>query len=69
MADSVLAATISNAGPALTGGSGKAHQQEVSISDTAFSGARGLVQVNQSAGSGNATANNFVLSVQAGTKP
>ncbi|HEX5464277.1 MAG TPA: hypothetical protein VFW88_06135 [Burkholderiales bacterium] len=69
VADSMLATTISNAGPALTGAGNKTRQQSVSISDTAFEGARGLVQVNQSAGSGNATANNFALRVEAGAKP
>lgn len=39
------------------------------IGETAFDGARGLVQVNQVAGSGNATANNFSLSVELGAKP
>lgn len=40
-----------------------------SISDTAFTGARGLVQVNQSAGSGNSTANVFALKANVGVKP
>jgi hypothetical protein len=64
VADSMLATAVSNAGPAGTGADSKTRLGEVSISDTAFKGARGLVQVNQSAGSGNATANNFALSVQ-----
>lgn len=68
VADSTLATTISNAGPALAG-TGGARLQGVSISDSAFEGARGLVQVNQSAGSGNATANNFALRIQAGANP
>jgi hypothetical protein len=38
------------------------------ISDSAFTGSRGLVQVNQSAGSGNRTANNFVIQLELGTK-
>jgi hypothetical protein len=63
----VLSATTSNVVP--TGaGVGKSHQA-VSINDTAFEGAHGLVQVNQSAGSGNSTANNFALQVQLGAKP
>lgn len=36
------------------------------IADSAFSGARGIVQVNQLAGSGNRSANVFALSVSAG---
>jgi hypothetical protein len=67
VAESVLSATTSNAVPTGTG-TGKSHQT-VSINDTAFEGAHGLVQVNQSAGSGNSTANNFALQVQLGAKP
>lgn len=67
VAESVLSAATSNAVP--TGaGAGKSHQA-VSINDSAFDGAHGLVQVNQSAGSGNSTANNFALQVQLGAKP
>jgi hypothetical protein len=67
VAESVLSATTSNAVPTGTGTS-KSHQA-VSINDAAFDGAHGLVQVNQSAGSGNSTANNFALQVQLGAKP
>lgn len=67
VAESVLSATTSNAVPTGTGTS-KSHQA-VSINDTAFEGVHGLVQVNQSAGSGNSTANNFALQVQLGAKP
>ena len=67
VAESVLSAATSNAVPTGTGTS-KSHQT-VSINDTAFDGAHGLVQVNQSAGSGNSTANNFALQVQLGVKP
>lgn len=67
IAESVLSATTSNAVPMDTK-TGKSHQA-ASIHDTAFNGARGLVQVNQSAGSGNSTANNFALQVQSGAKP
>lgn len=40
--------------------------REVSISGTAFTSTSGLVQINQLAGSGNATANSFDLSVSLG---
>lgn len=36
------------------------------IADSAFAGARGIVQINQLAGSGNSTANVFALSIGAG---
>jgi hypothetical protein len=67
VAESVLSATTSNAVP-IDAENSKRHQT-VSIDDTAFHGAHGLVQVNQSAGSGNSTANNFALQVQLGAKP
>lgn len=67
VAESVLSSTTSGAVPiGVVAGKGR---QAVSIHDTAFHGARGLVQVNQSAGSGNSTANNFALQVQMGAKP
>lgn len=37
------------------------------IEDSAFSGARGIMQVNQSAGTGNATSNSFELRLGVGT--
>src|SRR5690606_5569235 len=67
VAESVLSATTSGA-VQIGAGEGNGHQT-VSIHDTAFDGARGRVQVNQSAGSGNSTANNFALQVQLGAKP
>ena len=42
--------------------------RSATIADSAFNGSRGLVQVNQSAGSGNSTANNFVLQLDLGAK-
>lgn len=45
---------------------GNMGRRAISVADTAFRGASGIVQVNQSAGSGNATANSFALRVQAG---
>lgn len=44
-------------------------QREVSIDAGAFNGSKGVVQVNQLAGSGNLTSNSFGLSVSLGTKP
>lgn len=40
-------------------------EQRAAISDSAFAGANGIVQVNQLAGSGNNTANVFALSIGA----
>ena len=42
-------------------------QRLVEIDSTAFSGARGIMQVNQSAGTGNATSNSFELRIGVGT--
>jgi hypothetical protein len=41
--------------------------REASISSDAFRHANGIVQINQAAGAGNATANSFVLRPPAGT--
>lgn len=65
--EGLLAATASGMG--LAGPGKSANMKSASISDAAFRGSRGLVQINQSAGSGNSTANNFVLQLQLGTKP
>jgi len=43
-------------------------QREAVVGDQTFSGTRGIVQLNQAAGSGNATANGFSLNVSAGVR-
>jgi len=47
---------------------GGAQHREAMISESAFNGTSGVVQINQLAGSGNATSNSFGLSVSLGTK-
>jgi hypothetical protein len=66
VAESRLSATSAPIAP--PGGIARARTREAIIADTAFDGARGLIQVNQTAGSGNATANQFVLIFQTGAK-
>ncbi|MEM5316178.1 hypothetical protein [Paraburkholderia sp. JHI869] len=60
-----------SAAAAQNGGHGQTVQaggiREVRIDNAAFRNATGLVQVNQTAGAGNATANSFVLRPPAGT--
>jgi len=64
--DTVLSATAArNGGPRGHAGAGQTF--EASISSDAFKGVTGIVQVNQTAGAGNATANSFVLRPPAGT--
>jgi hypothetical protein len=64
--DTVLSVTAArNGGPRVHAGAGQTF--EASISGDAFKGAAGIVQVNQTAGAGNATANSFVLRPPAGT--
>ncbi len=46
-----------------------ARVREASVSEGAFHGARGVVQINQTAGSNNRTSNQFALQVQTGSKP
>ena len=64
--DGVLSATA-----AKNGGSGQSigvqGVREASISNDAFKNVSGIVQINQTAGAGNATANSFVLRPPAGT--
>ncbi len=62
LADNVLQETLSGEQPPIDGGVLRT-QRAISVEDTAFSGARGLVQLNQSAGSGNRSINNFALRV------
>ncbi len=66
MSESMLSSTT--AGVGLATSETDTGTRSVTISDSAFTGARGLVQVNQSAGSGNSTANNFALQIELGTK-
>lgn len=51
----------------LSQGAGVQHREAV-IGEAAFDGASGVVQINQLAGSGNATSNNFGLSVSLGAE-
>ncbi len=62
LADNALQETLSGAQPPIDGGVLRA-KRAISVEDTAFSGVRGLVQLNQSAGSGNRSINNFALRV------
>ncbi|AKM31946.1 hypothetical protein AB870_20305 [Pandoraea faecigallinarum] len=66
VSDTALSAAISKGGPA---GHNNVNDQfrTASISNDAFRGASGVLQVNQSAGIGNVTANVFVLRPPAGT--
>lgn len=65
--ESMLSATAP--GVTLVGLARSTNFKAASISDTAFQGSRGLVQINQSAGSGNSSANSFVFQLQLGAKP
>lgn len=67
VSESKLAATASGVG--LEGQAKSINLKAASIANTAFEGSRGIVQVNQSAGSGNSTANNFAFQLQLETKP
>lgn len=62
-ADAELAQSISGITPVA---SANGQSRQTTVADTAFSGARGIVQVNQSAGIANATSNSFALRVQLG---
>jgi hypothetical protein len=66
VAAGVLSATVSrNGGPGQS--IGVQSVREANISSDAFKNVSGIVQINQTAGAGNATANSFVLRPPAGT--
>ena len=67
--DNTLAGTLSNAGGLDDKHDGPSGSRDASVGDNAFAGAHGIIQVNQSAGSGNVTANSFALNVNLGAKP
>ncbi|WP_206128740.1 hypothetical protein [Burkholderia sp. Ac-20379] len=66
VSDTELSETASKAG-GLGNPAGGRGMREVSISGDAFKHISGIVQVNQTAGAGNTTANSFVLRPPAGT--
>lgn len=61
IADSVLAETLPNATGLLKTGNDKTSIRDVSVSETAFQNAHGVVQLNQTSGVCNNSANNFAL--------
>lgn len=66
--DSMLAETIPGVAGLVKVGKDRASVRSVSVSETAFHGAQGVVQLNQTAGSGNNSANNFALRLAAEPK-
>lgn len=69
LADSSLAAALPDATLPPEAESGDTGNRTVTLDGATFQGARGLVQVNQAAGSWNNTANNFALRVSVDAKP
>ena len=61
ISDSVLAETLPNATGLVKTGNDKASVRDVSVSETAFQNTHGVVQLNQTAGVCNNSANNFAL--------
>jgi hypothetical protein len=66
VSDSVLSAAVPKGG-GLARANGVHDAREATISNEAFRNVNGIVQINQTAGAGNATANSFVLRPPAGT--
>ncbi|HVE09664.1 MAG TPA: hypothetical protein VNE00_20585 [Paraburkholderia sp.] len=66
VSDSVLSAAVPKGG-GLAQSNGVHDVREATISNEAFRNVNGVVQINQTAGAGNATANSFVLRPPAGT--
>jgi hypothetical protein len=67
VSESLLSATASGLG--LVNADPSSGEKAATISNTAFQGSRGLIQINQSVGSSNSTSNNFAFQLQLGTKP
>jgi hypothetical protein len=67
VSESVLSDTHSGAG--LIDSDATMGNATADIADTAFVGARGLIQINQSAGSRNTTANNFAFQLKLEANP
>ncbi|MFC0398681.1 hypothetical protein [Paraburkholderia rhizosphaerae] len=66
VSDSVLSAAVPKNG-GLARPNGVHDAREATLSNEAFKNVNGIVQINQTAGAGNATANSFVLRPPAGT--
>lgn len=66
LAEVDLAQAVAMPGPNAAADAGRKGQRSISVAETAFRGARGIIQVNQSAGSGNATANSFTMHIMVG---
>ncbi|WP_232243371.1 hypothetical protein [Paraburkholderia sp. SOS3] len=66
VSDSVLSAAVPKNG-GLARANGVHDAREATLSNEAFRNVNGIVQINQTAGAGNATANSFVLRPPAGT--
>ena len=68
IADTVLAEASPNAAGLVNAGKNQVSIRNVSVSETAFKNTTGVVQLNQTAGSGNNSANNFALRLAAEPK-
>lgn len=63
VAESTLEAIVSGPGIVSLADTGHSGLRSATVDDTAFANAHGLVQINQLAGSGNSTANNFAFRI------
>lgn len=68
IADTVLAEASPNAAGLVNAGKNQVSIRNVSVSEAAFKNTAGVVQLNQTAGSGNNSANNFALRLAAEPK-
>lgn len=69
VAENVLGAIVTGHEPVVADEKNGAPLRHASVDESAFKGARGVVQLNQLAGSGNATANSFAVRVSLGGVP
>ncbi len=69
VSENELSMTVSGQPPTQNGSTVGTQHREATIDAKAFSDTKGVVQINQLAGSGNATSNSFGLSVSLGATP
>lgn len=69
VSDSTLAQTVTLPKQAAGGATGAQAPRQTVVGSGAFNGAKGIVQLNQSAGVGNTTANGFSLNILSGGVP
>ena len=67
ISENTLAQIVTTSDPQSNAATSRGYTRKISVADDAFAGTRGIVQLNQSAGSRNATVNSFALRLRVRT--